>query len=378
MDLVIEAAYEAYEDAGVEPKDIQAAWYATIGHIGTGQSMTSCAFTGAGLSMPLKLQYIPVSHNENACGTGSDAMRNAAFSVAAGIYDLVLVVGVEKLKDAGYGGLGQLSIPPHPVWEAGLTAPGMYALAATAYFNKWGISPEEGKRLIGMVSMKSHHNGARNPKAHLRREITLEQVLNAPIIAWPLGLFDCCGVTDGAAAAILCPAEKAKTFRDDYVLIKGFGLSIGPGMGSVRTDYDFTWWDETEYAAKYVYADAGIKNPRKELSQIEVHDCFSISEVIAVESLGITEPGHAREDIESGAWTQEGEIPVNLSGGLKAFGHPIGASGCREAYEIYKQVQGKAEDSTRQLKNARMGLVHNQGGLPGKFQCAVAIYGLPE
>ena len=377
FDLIIESAYEAYEDAGVGPKDIQAAWYATIGFIGTGQAMTSSSITGAGLSMPLKLPYIPVSHNENACGTGSDALRNAAFSVAAGIYDLVLVVGVEKLKDAGYGGLGQMGIPPHPVYEGGITAPGMYALAATAYFNKWGIPPDEGKRLIGMVSVKSHHNGARNPKAHLRREVTLEQVLRAPIIAWPLGLFDCCGVTDGGAAAILCPAKDAKKYRDDYVLIKGFGLSIGPGMGSVRTDYDFSWWDETEHAGRYVYADAGIKNPRQELSMAEVHDCFSISEIIAVESLGLTEPGHAKEDIESGSWTQEGEIPVNLSGGLKAFGHPIGASGCREAYEIYKQLQGKAEDSTRQLKNPRMGMVHNQGGGPGKFMCGVGIYGLP-
>jgi len=377
-DLVIEAAYEAYEDAGVEPKDIDAAWYGTIGNLGISGIITSSPMTGAGLAAPLKLQYKPVTHVENACGTGEDALRNAAFSLAAKAYDLVLVVGVEKLKDAGFGGLGELGLYCNPVYMGGITAPGYYALAATRYFRKYGIAPQDGKRMLAMVSVKSHHNGARNPKAHLRREVTVEQVMNAPIISWPLGLFDCCGVTDGAAAAILCRAEDAKHYRDDYMLIKGLGLSIGPGQGSIRTDYDYTFWDETYYASREAYAQAGINNPRKELDLVENHDCFSISELIACESLGICERGHAREDIESGAWTQEGEIPINLSGGLKSFGHPIGASGCRESYEIYKQFQGKAEDSSRQLKNPRMGMVHNQGGGPGMFMCAVCVYGLPQ
>ena len=378
LNLVVEAAYEAFEDAGIEPRDIDAAWYGTIGSTGTGGSMTSSPITGAGISMPLKLQYKPITRVENGCATGTDALRNAAFAVAAKVYDLVLVVGAEKLKDTGFGGCGELAIPPHPVWEGSITAPGMYALAATRYFRKYGLSSDGGKRLLAKVSVKSHHNGARNPRAHLRREITVEQVVNAPISAWPLGLFDCCGVADGAAAAVMCRAEDAKSFRDDYVLIKGLGLSIGPGQGSVRTDYDFTIWDETVYACKEAYTMAGITNPRQELAQAEVHDCFSISEIIAVESLGLCERGHAKEYIEAGAWTQEWEIPVNLSGGLKSFGHPIGASGCREAYEIYLQLQGRAEDSTRVLKNPRMGLVHNQAGLPGKFMCAVGIYGLPE
>jgi len=295
-DLIVEAAYEAFEDAGVEPKDIEAAWVGTLAHALT---------TGAIISMPLKLQYIPISRVENACGTGTDALRNAAFAVAAKAYDLVLVIGTEKLKDTGFGGLGQMGIPAHPVHEGALTAPGWYALAATRYFARYGLTPEEGKRLLAMVSVKSHYNGARNPKAHLKREITIEQVLSAPIVAWPLGLFDCCGVTDGAAAAILCHAENASKFRKDYILIKGMGLSIGPGQGSIRTDYDYTVWDETVYAGKQAYAQAGIKNPRKELSQAEVHDCFSISEIIAVESLGLCANGKAKEDILSGAWTQQ-------------------------------------------------------------------------
>ena len=375
-DLVVEASYEAFEDAGVELKDIDAGWIGTVA--GASRSMTSSPITGIGLSGPLKLHYKPVTRVENGCATGTDTLRNAAFAVAAKVYDLVLVVGVEKLKDAGFGGLGAVPIPLNPVYEVGFTAPGQYALAATRYFRRYGLTPEEGKRTIAKISVKSHHNGARNPRAHLRREVTVDQVMNAPIVCWPLGLFDCCGVTDGAAAAIICPAENARRYRDDYVLIKGLGLSIGPGQGNIRTDYDYTHWEETEWASREAYAMAGIKNPRKELDQVEVHDCFSISELIAVESLGLCDKGHAKEDIDAGAWEQEGEIPVNLSGGLKSFGHPIGASGCREAYEIYKQLQGKAEDSSRQLKNPRMGLVHNQAGLPGKFMCAVGIYGLPE
>ena len=147
--------------------------------------------------------------------------------------------------------------------------------------------------------------------------------------------------------------------------------------GRVRTDYDFTWWDETEHAGRQAYEQAGIKNPRKEVDLAECHDCFSIAELIAVESLGICERGQAKVDIDSGAWTQEGEIPINLSGGLKSFGHPVGASGCREVYEIYKQIQGKAEHSSRQLKNPKMGLAHNQGGSPGRFMCAVCAVGAP-
>jgi acetyl-CoA C-acetyltransferase len=367
-DLVIDCTYQAYEDAGVEPKDIQAAWVGTVG----GRS-------GSQIAAPLKLQYIPVTRVENVCATGYEAIRNAAFSLVAKVYDLVLVVGVEKLKDEGYGGL-----PPnisaekrHPVFLYGRSAPGFYAMAATRYFYQYGLSREEGKRTLAKISVKSHHNGARNPRAHLRREVTEEEVMNAPIVAWPLGLYDCCGVTDGAAAAILCRTEDARRFRDDYITIKGIEVSIGPGTGKIREDYDWTHWPETEHAGKAVYAQAGIKNPRKELDMVELHDCFSISELIAFESLGLCERGHGKEDVWSGATTQEGDIPVNISGGLKSFGHPVGASGVRDVFEVYTQVQGKAEEPSRQLKDVKLGLCHNQGGSPGRFQCAVCILGAP-
>ncbi|RLB03080.1 MAG: acetyl-CoA acetyltransferase, partial [Deltaproteobacteria bacterium] len=206
---------------------------------------------------------------------------------------------------------------------------------------------------------------------------TLEQVIKAPIIAWPLGLYDCCGVTDGAAAAVLCRTEDARNFRDDYVTIKGIGLSVGPGWGKERSDYDYTFWPETECAAQMAYKEAGIKNPRKELDLAEVHDCFSIAELIAIESLGLCEKGKAKYDIEAGSFTLKGDMPINPSGGLKSFGHPIGASGCREACEVYKQIQGKAEYPERQIKNATMGLIHNQGGHPGRFMAGVCILGAP-
>ena len=148
-------------------------------------------------------------------------------------------------------------------------------------------------------------------------------------------------------------------------------------MGKVMQGYDFTWWDETEHACRQAYEQAGIKNPRKELDVVELHDCFSIAELIATESLSLCERGNYKKDIEAGTFNQEGEIPINLSGGLKSFGHPIGASGCRETYEIYKQIQGKAQDPSRQLKSCKLGLAHNQGGHPGKFVCAVTIVGEP-
>jgi acetyl-CoA C-acetyltransferase len=229
-----------------------------------------------------------------------------------------------------------------------------------------------------MIAVKNHLNGSQNPKAHLRREVTMEQVMNAPIIAWPLGLFDCCGTSDGAAAAIMCRSEDANSFRKDWITFKGFGLSVGPAQGDINTEYDYTHWEETKRAAVQAYNEAGINNPRKQLSMIECHDCFTIAELIALESMGVCEPGKGRFDVETGSFLQSGEIPVNLSGGLKSFGHPVGASGCRETYEVYKQLQGKAELPSRQLKNVNMGLVHNQGGVPGAFQCGVAIMGRPK
>ncbi len=281
-----------------------------------------------------------------------------------------------------------------------------FALAATRYFKQYGLTPEEGKRTLAKISVKSHYCGARNPKSFLQREVSLDEVANAPMIAWPLGLYDCCGVTDGASATILCRTEDVNTFaknhKHDYITIKGVGVSVGPGWGKNKEDYDFTHWPETEHAARQAYQMAGIKNPRNELDMAEIHDCFSIAELIASESLGFCGKGQAKKElIDNGAFIApqfrdevmkkwgaseqeirnrpdpEDVLPVNVSGGLKSFGHPMGASGGREVYEIYKQIQGKAEDASRQLKNVRLGLTHNQGGHPGRFDAAVLILGAP-
>jgi acetyl-CoA C-acetyltransferase len=362
-DMIIDAVYEAYEDAGMGREDIQAAWVGT-------------AFSGIGgisIAGPLKLDRIPITRVENFCATGMETIRNASFAIACGAYDIVLCVGFEKLKDTGLAGLP--AGYTHPVLGVNVTAPGRWAMGATRYFQAYDIDPQEGRKTLARISVKSHYNGARHPKAHLQREVTIEQVLSAPLIAWPLGLFDCCGNTDGAAAAILTRADMAKSFRDDYVLVKGIGLAIGPGLGKEDASYDYIHLPETEAAAKQAYEQAGITNPRKELDILELHDCFTISELLTLEAIGICPQGKAKEDIDAGTFTLTGELPVNTDGGLKSFGHPVAASGLRECYEVYKQIQGKAQLPERQLKDVRLGLSHNQGGHPGCLLPIITILG---
>lgn len=375
-DMIIEAAYEAYEDAGIEPKDIQAAWYGTY----------ASGLSGQGLAAPLKLDYIPITRVENFCATGSDAFRNACYAVAAGVYDIVLALGADKFKDSGYSGLPDSELLMR--LETSSTyrrmthfSPSDFALMATRYFDRYGLSVEEGKRIIGQIAVKNHYNGSLHPKAHFQREITLEQVMNAPMIAWPLGLYDCCGVSDGAAAAIIVPADKAKSFRADPIYVKALQISVGPREGNINPAYDFTHVEETYRAGQAAYAEAGIKNPRQQISTAEVHDCFSITELVIYEDLQLSPRGRAKEDIEAGRFTLEGEQPINTDGGLKCFGHPLGATGIRMLYEEYKQLQGKADQvknlnkPSRQVKNPILGLTHNLGGGPGWATISVIIVG---
>ncbi|MEW6207937.1 MAG: acetyl-CoA acetyltransferase [Acidobacteriota bacterium] len=355
-DLIVEAAYEAMEDANIQPDQIEAGWVGTL----------TSGISGQSLSRPLKLQYIPITRVENMCATGQDALRNAAFAVMAGAYDIALVVGFEKLKDTGYSGLPGAA---NSVIGAGNTAPGAFALAANRYFHRYGAGKEE----LAKISVKNHYNGARNRKAHFQKEVTIDQVMKAPMIASPLGLLDCCPTTDGAAAAVITRTELAPQFTKDYVTIKGMGLAVGPGTGRMDTDFDFTSFPETKAAARQVYDQIGIRDPRKEISLAEVHDCFSITEMIIYEDLGFSEPGRAKADIDAGAFTLQGDLPVNTDGGLKSFGHPIGASGLRMLYEIYNQLLGRAEE--RQVKDMKIGLAHNLGGNPGSFTCSIIALG---
>ncbi|MCK4242693.1 MAG: acetyl-CoA acetyltransferase [Dehalococcoidia bacterium] len=363
-DLIVESYKEALEDAGIEPKDIEAAWQ--------GNLYDFTAVSAMPLSTTLKLPFIPVTRVENMCASGSEALRGACYAVAAGIHDVCLALGVEKLKDTGYGGLpaggGGAGVGPNA------TAPGMFAMMATRYFAKYGLSPEEGKRTLAHISSKSHHNGTLNPKAHLQREISIEDIMRAPIIAWPLGLFDCCGVSDGSAAAIVVRADMAKNFRPDPVYVKSLQIAVSSGEESAYTDYDYAHVESTYHAGIRAYEEAGIKNPREEVSMMEVHDCFSITELVTYEDLQISPRGRAGEDINAGFYDLDGQVPCQPDGGLKCFGHPIGASGLRMMYEMYKQLQGKA--GPRQMKDPKVGLTHNLGGVPPRCVCSVCMVGL--
>jgi len=360
-DMIVDAVDEAVKDAGIELKDINAAWVSTLG--------TMCS--GYILSTPLKLEHIPITRVENLCASGMDALRNACFGIASGMYDIALVAGVEKLKDSGFGGLPEFFF--HPAYGQGYTAPGRWALFANRYFETYGISPEDGKTALAKIAVKNHYNGTMSPKAHFQKEITLKQALNAPVIASPLGLFDCCPTTDGAAAAIICRADMASSFKDNFVNVKGFGLAVGPGLGKEDIDYRYDCLPETIIAARQAYEAAGIKNPRDEISLAQVHDCFTIAELSEYEALGFCEPGQAVREVEEGTFTLEGKLPVNTDGGLKSFGHPIGATGIRMCNELYLQLSGMA--GKRQIKNPRLGLAMAQGGHPGMLLPIVTILG---
>ena len=369
-ELIVEACMEAIQDAGINKKEIGAAWS------GTCYEETSIGKSAITLSVALKLPFVGSTRVENWCATGTEALRGASYAVASGAFHICLACGVEKLKDTGYGGLPQNEVQWGTVRrlvDSNQTAPGMFAMLATRYFARYGIAPDEGKRMLAMISAKSHRNGALNPKAHLRREVTVEQIVNAPIIAWPLGLFDCCGVSDGSAAAIVCRADLAKKYRPDPVYIKSLQIAASSGVEMLYDD-DWTHVESTTHAAVRAYEEAGIKNAREEVSMAEVHDCFSITEAVTMEDLQFSGRGKVKQDIESGFFELKGGLPVQPDGGLKSFGHPVGASGLRMVYEMYKQLQGKA--GPRQIKNPKFGLTHNLGGVPSVNVVSIAIVGL--
>lgn len=358
-DLLVEAAYEAYEDAGIEPKDIEAIW------VGIFYAFTG--LSGCAAADPLKIFGKPVTRVENMCASGMDAFRNACFAVASGCYDIALACGVEKILDQGARGLPPISLG-NPVISRP-SAPGLFAFAATRYFHKFGI----GRETLAKVAVKNHHNGTKHPKAHFRREVTEEQVLKAPMISWPLGRYDCAAISDGSAAVIITRPEIAKKLKhkDDYVLVKANALAVHTVMPFFKPGFDYIGFPATQDAAKAAYAEAGIKNPRKEISFAEVHDCFTITELLNYEDLGFCKKGEGGKFIGEGVSAIDGELPVNPSGGLKCFGHPIGATGCRMIYELTKQLQGRADGY--QVKDPELGLAHNLGG-PGSV-CSVTILG---
>jgi len=370
-DLLAEAFEEALADAGIERHQIDAAWSGScMDNINVGNSAIPT-------SLALRLDGIPVSRMENMCATGTEALRGAAYAVASGAVDIALAIGVEKLKDTGYGGLpapykGTLN----DLWLPLGSAPAGFAQLAAGYRARYGISKDELKRAIAHVSWKSHQNGVLSPKAHMRKPVSMEQILSAPMIADPLGLFDCSGVSDGSACAILTTPEIARALgKRDMVTIKAIQLSISSGVESHTNQWDGSYVGNTRKAATRAYAEAGITDPRKQISLMEVHDCFSITELVTMEDLYISEDGRAVYDILDGFYDRNGNgVPCQVDGGLKCFGHPIAASGLRMAYEVYNQLLGRAGE--RQLSSPSYGLTHNLGGVPYLGIAAMSILGL--
>ena len=371
-ELMVEAFTECVEDAGIDRKEIEAAWLGTcIEEINIGKS-------ALGMSVTLRLPRIAVTRTENFCASGTEAFRGAVYGVASGAYDICLALGVEKLKDTGYGGLPALGSNAGPLnwlWFPNITAPGVFAQLASAYSAKYGISYEDLKRGIAQVSVKSHDNGLLNPKAHLRKKVSIEQVMASPIIAHPLGLFDCCGVSDGSACAIVTTVEKAKEMGyKDFITVKALQLALSSGEEIGYNEWDGDHFMTTDKCSTMAYKEAGITNPREEISMMEVHDCFSITELVTYEDLHISERGQAVKDSLDGFYTLDGGgVPCQVDGGLKFFGHPIGASGLRMIYEMYLQFHGRAGE--RQIEDPRYGLTHNLGGFPFMNVCSIAIVG---
>lgn len=368
-DLMAEAFNEALADAGLARGAIEAAWLGSaLDDINIGNSALPLAFA-------LRLPSIPVTRVENMCATGTEALRAAVYAVAAGACDVALALGVEKLKDTGYGGLPlRTKGVANDLWMPYGSAPGSFAQLAGAYSAKHGIAAEDLKQAMAHVSWKSHQNGAKNPKAHLQKAVSMETILKAPLIADPLGLFDCCGVSDGAACAIVTTPEIARGLgKQDLVTVKAVQLSASNGWESHYGDWDGSYVRNTREAARRAYQEAGIKDPRTELDLTEVHDCFSVTELVTMEDLGLSDEGRAPFDILDGRYDAQGDLPCQIDGGLKCFGHPVGASGLRMAYEVYNQLLGRAGE--RQKARADLGLTHNLGGAPYNSVAAVAVLG---
>nr|HID58457.1 acetyl-CoA acetyltransferase [Desulfobacterales bacterium] len=359
-DLLVEAVFEACAEANVDlRKEVEAAW------VGTFYDFSGIAGTAA--ADPLKFYGKPITRCENYCATGMDCVRNAAYAVAAGIYDIVLACGVEKILDQATTGLPNIdTMYPHPIL-VGQSAPSIFSPGAVRAFKEWGWTKED----LARVAVKNHHNGARHPKAHFRREIDIETVLRAPMVSYPLGVFDCCAMSDGAAAVILTTPEiaKDKVGSNNYATIKAIGQAVETIHPFYRPDWTGTSIPSNVKAAESAYREAGIQDPRKELDFGIVHDCFTITELLNYQDLGLCKPGEAADLIREGVTGIDGEFPINPDGGLKCFGHPIGATGVRMIVELTRQVLGRAEGY--QVKDAKAGFAHNLGG-----PLSVAIVGI--
>ncbi len=363
-DLIVDASMDAFTSAGVTKDDVDAYW------LGTATSGSS----GMALARPLQISGKPVSRVENFCATGSEALRAASYAVASGAYDMAMAVGAEKVKDSGYQGLASAK-PAGDGTGRTLTAAAMYSMVVPAYAKKYGLDEDQLMDVLATISSKNHANGAKNPRAQFRKEVSKETIAAAPRMAGRLGVFDCAGVADGGAAAIVVRTEDAHKYTDKPLYIKAFAVATGSGSGLIDPDYDYTHFPECELAGADAYQQAGITDPRHQLAMAEVHDCFTPTELVLMEDLGFAARGTAWKEVLNGTYDLHGELPVNPDGGLKSFGHPIGASGLRMFFECWLQLRKEAPPE-RQITNDRtLGLIHNLGGYPGEMVSLVSIVG---
>ena len=362
-ELLVAACNEAFESAGVAKGDVDAFW------VGTAQS----GMAGLVLSKPLELTGKPVVRVENMCATGSEALRQAAYAVASGAYDVAMAVGVEKVKDSGYQGLNAFPIPNDGTPRT-LTAAAMFSMIVPAYSHKYGVSEDELREVLARIASKNHANGALNPRAQFRKPMSVESLLAMPPVAGTLSVFDCAGVADGAAAAIVVRASDAPRFNDEPLYVKALASVSGDGRGLLDPGYDYTTFPEVVACAADAYTQAGVTDPRRQLALAEVHDCFTPTELVLMEDLGFAERGAAWKEVLGGAFDLHGDLPVNPDGGLKSFGHPVGASGLRMTYECWLQLRREAGD--RQVDVSRgLALTHNLGGYPGEMVTFISVLG---
>jgi acetyl-CoA C-acetyltransferase len=366
-DLLIDAAEEAMAAAGVSAGDIDAYW---IGTLGSGSS-------GLILSRPLKIQYKPVTRVENFCASGSESFRNACYAVASGAYDVVMAIGVEKLKDSGFSGLTSSRLPDDGTTPS-LTGPALFSLLDPAYAKKYGVDAAELKEVFTRIAWKNHHNGSLNSRAQFRKEISMETIRSSPLVAGQLGIFDCSGVSDGSAAAVIVRTEDAPRYTDAPLYVKGLSMVAGPGTGFLDPEYDYTTFPEVVSSAADAYLQAGVTDPRSELAMAEVHDCFTPTEMVLMEDLGLAQRGTAWKEVLAGTFDLDGEVAVNPDGGLKSFGHPIGASGLRMLFECWLQLRHEAPPERRVAaveRGRKLALTHNLGGGPGACVSFVSVVG---
>jgi acetyl-CoA C-acetyltransferase len=351
-DLFVEAGSLALADAELSGEHIDAMY---VGNMSAGRFIEQ-EHIGALIAdyAGLSTRHIPSTRVEAACSSGGLAFRQAVIAVASGMEDIVVAAGVEKMTDVGTGvSVDTLAGAADREWEGfmGATFPGLYAMIATDYMHRYPLTREQ----LGMVAVKNHRNGAKNPIAQFRQEITLETVLSSALVADPLRLFDCSPITDGAAAVILAPLDRAREFTDTPV--KVLATAQASDTLALHDRRDISCLDATVVAGERAFAMAGL--PREKIDFLEVHDCFTIAEICAIEDLGFCRKGEAGELTEEGVTALDGDLPVNTSGGLKACGHPVGATGIKQVCEVVQQLRGEA--GARQV-DGEIGLTHNVGG----------------